>query len=87
MSTDSPFDFALRREVRETIMDLVKQGTCAMSADNLFQCVKPPMKSLAGAPSGPEEYRERFDKVIAEHRDVQAFILEEQPEPAEGRQP
>jgi hypothetical protein len=60
------FDQELRRNIAKTIQKLRKEGTVAMSLDNLRQVTPTPL-TTNGAPVGgnvPWQYAQRFEAVV-----------------------
>jgi len=53
ITSNSPFETALKDAIDKKIRELKKDHTTGMSIDNLKQVVKAPSASLQGAPKGP----------------------------------
>ncbi len=77
-SHETQFVNALKRAIRRAIIDAVKQGTCGMSANCLYQCTTPPASTLDGAPRGTNaahDYRALFERITDEERDIKSFLI------------
>lgn len=78
-SNETQFAFQLRRNIKAKIVELVREGTCGMSLENLRQ-VTPPPRATDGAPRGTNarwQYFKLFEEICAANRDIDAFILRE----------
>ena len=74
----SPFLAALASNITAYIKRAKRDGTTAMSADNLMQCVSTPSASLDGAPRGGNvrwQYAQTFRAVLAELPAARGFLL------------
>jgi hypothetical protein len=78
MNKETTFEAALTESIRETIRDLVAQGTCGMSLNNLYQVTPSPKDG--GALLGTNAafyYRQTFEKIVKENKDIAAFVIED----------
>lgn len=70
------FRSILLQNIRKYICQAKRDGTVAMSVDNLKQCVTPPSSSMAGSPAGTNAqwtYAQIFREVCAGEPDLVAF--------------
>lgn len=68
------FAIQLRANIRAYIARARRQGTTAMSIDNLCQCVPTPSPYIDGAPRDQFHYKALFSEVAANERDIARFI-------------
>jgi len=60
----TPFETALVKEIRGVMLNLIRQGCCGMSVDELLRCVN--------ARVTPD----KFLATVRAHKDIAAFVLE-----------
>ena len=75
---NTPFSSQLDINIRKTVTNLRKTGTCAMSLDNLRQVTPTPSINLDGAPRGTNAayyYKEIFAEVANSRRSIKAFLI------------
>ena len=73
----SPFEVALLKAITDTIKAEQRNGTTAMSIENLMQIVRPPSPTLEGAPRGTNAryyYSEMF-RNLCQRREFHHFIF------------
>lgn len=72
------FQSELKKQIQKYIRTLRADGTTAMSAENLRQCVRSPHIDLAGAPRGTNAryvYAQLFREVCESSKDIKSFLL------------